>query len=59
MIIHEENHACTNQFVVDVKKVYIIKISENSSGNFYVVIVRRILHTHNQCRFMAGIIHAS
>ena len=33
MIIHEENHACTNQFVVHVKKVYIIKISVNSSGN--------------------------
>ena len=33
MIIHDENHACANQFVVDVKKVYIIKISENSSGN--------------------------
>ena len=32
MIIHEENHARTNHFVVDVTKVYIIQISENSSG---------------------------
>ena len=30
VIIPDENHACANQFVVDVKKVYIIKSSENS-----------------------------
>ena len=33
VIIHEENHAWANQFVVGIKKVYIITISENSSGN--------------------------
>ena len=52
--MHENKIMQKNQFVVSVKKVYIITISEDKCGNSWklkninVALVMKILHTHNQ-----------